>query len=92
MGKRIVAVEAKKEGVFNVNLVSTSSISEDDLEYYLFDYIVESSRGFNHYLAKAAVQNNKLFVFTAQIKEQDLKDYESVIRGLVSTFRVLSSK
>ena len=67
-----------------------STVQEDvgGMPYYIFDYLVESTRGFNHYIAKAAVKAQRLFVLTVQIKEKDYQANTKTISGIIDSFAV----
>ena len=59
------------------------------LPYYTFDYVVESTRGFNHFVAKAAVTGQRLYVLTVQIKEGDYTQYQDLVQGIAQSFTVI---
>lgn len=88
VGNRIVKLEGKKDGVLSVELIESSQETRDDKLYYLFDYKVESTRGKNRYLAKAAVQDRRLIVFTVQIPIAIYADYEPIIKNMITSFKV----
>jgi len=47
---------------------------------------VESTRGFNHFVAKAAVKAQRLYVLTVQIKEKDYAANSDTITSIVDSF------
>ncbi len=72
LGERVLSVEKDKDGYMDGRIVSVSDgLSRGGVPYYSVDYIVESTRGKNHYTAKAAIADHKLYVLTVQIKDAD---------------------
>ena len=68
LAKKVEAVEMGKEGVTLVDMVSakTTRPACEDVPAYEIEYIVDSSRGKNHYLVKTTVVDKSLYVFTVQ--------------------------
>ena len=56
--------------------------------YYAFDYVVESTRGYNHYVARAAVAAQRLYVLTVQIKEKDYPTQKDAIAAIAHSFLI----
>mmetsp|Transcript_29590 Transcript_29590/g.38255 ORF Transcript_29590/g.38255 Transcript_29590/m.38255 type:complete len:242 (+) Transcript_29590:71-796(+) len=86
VAQKVLKVEAGKEGYMDSKLFSASSTSENGLIYYLLDYTVSSSRGENRYIVKLGVKANKLYVFTAQIKQKDYESFSGLIDDSVKSF------
>jgi hypothetical protein len=90
VGKRIVALEQKKEGVLSVELLDTrqSKGPPDDMTYYCFDYVVESTRGLKRYIAKAAVRDQRLYVLTLEVKRDEYDAAKPEVDGILESFRL----
>ncbi len=91
VGKKVVDLEMKKDSVSNAQLLSSMAEKKDPngLTYYLVDYTVESSRGAKHYLAKATITAQQLYVFTAQSKTDDFEgETETILKRMVDSFTV----
>jgi hypothetical protein len=54
-------------------------------------YSVESTRGNNHFVARVAVQQGRLYVLTAQAKSAEYDEIASELASIVSTFEVSSA-
>lgn len=79
-----MTLEGKKEGVSKVDLLA----SGQDGDYYTFDYQVESTRGRNRFLAKAAIHNKKLVVFTVQLPIAAYEANQAVADRMLASFQV----
>lgn len=89
VGKKVVDLEMRKESVSAASVISADSIMEDDLLYYLIEYVVNSSRGEKHYLAKATVTGGQLYVFTAQASAADYNGATAdSLQGMLESFSV----
>lgn len=95
LGDRVLNVEKDKDGFIDgkVNRVEEEFIVKENdptsFPVYKVDYSVESTRGKNHYVAKATVVDKKLFVLTVQIKEADYEDYKTSIGKVVDSLIVI---
>ena len=56
---------------------------------YNIDYVVESTRGKNHYSVKAAIKDKKLFVFTVQAKDADFPSLEEKISTIMESLVII---
>jgi hypothetical protein len=55
---------------------------------YDIEYKVESSRGLNHYSSRSTIANKKLYVFTAQCKEDSFLEVGENIRQILDSLVV----
>ena len=91
LAERVVQVEKSKEGVFEANVISASEsqvpVSQSTPAYEI-EYNIDSSRGKNHYLVKTTVIQSRLYVFTAQCKEEAFPLLKKDLSEIVDSFRV----
>lgn len=95
LAERVVSVEKSKEGVFEANVISASESPTpvtQAVPAYVIEYSVDSSRGQNHYLVKTTVINSRLYVFTAQAKEDSFPSLAKRLSEVVESFRVVVEK
>jgi hypothetical protein len=83
---RVVTAEVNRDGVFHVTLVKDPV---EDAGSYVLNYLSKGKRGDKHYVCKVIIQNNKLFVLTAQIREENYADKQKELDKVVDTFRVM---
>lgn len=89
VGQKVVDVETKKDSVKSATVQSAKSVVKDGLTYYTLDYVVDSSRGLKRYLAKATVNANQLYVFTAQAKVEGFEgETEETLSKMIDSFSV----
>lgn len=89
VGNKVVNLELNKDGVTSAELLASSSEDRNGLTYYRVDYVVDSSRGAKHYMAKATITAQQLYVFTAQSKVADFDgDTETTLEQIVQSFDV----
>lgn len=89
VGKRVVAVETKKDSVNSASVISAQSVIKDGLTYYILDYTVDSSRGVKRYIAKVTVTGRQLYVFTTQAKQDDFNgETEQTFAQMLDSFNV----
>ena len=55
---------------------------------YFIEYKIDSSRGKNHYFVKTSIINQKLYVFTVQVKEDDANKKEEEAKSMLESFLV----
>jgi len=84
---RVVTAEVNRDGVFQVTLV------EDPVELsdksYLLKYLSQGKRGNKRNVCKIFIQNQKLYVLTAQAKEDVFdKETEKTIQSIVDSFTI----
>eukprot|EP00547_Thalassionema_nitzschioides_P009225 CAMPEP_0194225604 /NCGR_PEP_ID=MMETSP0156-20130528/39983_1 /TAXON_ID=33649 /ORGANISM="Thalassionema nitzschioides, Strain L26-B" /LENGTH=161 /DNA_ID=CAMNT_0038957623 /DNA_START=247 /DNA_END=732 /DNA_ORIENTATION=- len=84
---RVVTAEVNRDGVFDVTLVKDPIIEETSGSYIL-NYLSKGKRGDKHFVCKIAVAKNKLYVLTAQVKEEKYLSMEKEIMEVVGTFLV----
>lgn len=95
LAERVVSVEKSKEGVFEANVISASESQTpvtQSVPAYVIEYNIDSSRGQNHYLVKTTVINSRLYVFTAQAKEDSFPSLAKSLAEVVESFRVVVDK
>jgi hypothetical protein len=90
VGRRIVALEQKKDGVMAVELLDSRQAKgpPNAQTYYYFDYSVESTRGEKRYLAKAAVQGQRLYVLTVEVRKNEYDAAKPEVDGILESFRI----
>lgn len=96
VGRRVLAVERAKEGVFDAELLSAEARREEGeggpavgpRTYYVLDYRTSSSRGETAYVAKIGVAGGRLYVLTAQFKQGDRAAAAAAVAEAVDSFRV----
>lgn len=94
LAERVVQVEKSKEGVFEANVLSAResarpvSLADPSIPAYEIEYMVDSSRGQNHYVVKTTVIDSKLYVFTVQSKEATFPAISNSAFDIIATFHV----
>lgn len=90
VGKRIVGLEQRKEGVTLVELLESRQANgpPNNTIYYCFDYVVESTRGEKRYLAKAGVKDQRLYVLTVEVKRPEYDQAKPQIDGILESFMI----
>lgn len=88
VGERVVALERKKDSTQSAQLLSSMAENRDGLTYYIVDYVVDSTRGPKHYLAKATITGKQLYVFTAQSKVDNFGADSSMLQRMIDSFSV----
>mmetsp|Transcript_35530 Transcript_35530/g.36200 ORF Transcript_35530/g.36200 Transcript_35530/m.36200 type:complete len:221 (-) Transcript_35530:16-678(-) len=87
----VVSVEKAKEGVFDVNILHATETTPicDDLPSYEIEYIVESSRGKNHFLVKTTIVDKNLYVLTVQGPDDKyVSDLSDTAIQIVSSLKI----
>lgn len=84
---RVVGAEVVRDGVFDVTLVS-DAVEESDTGYYAIDYVSSGKRGVKHFVTRIYILNQKLYVLTAQCKEDEFKEREKEMLGAVRSFKI----
>ena len=106
MAKKVVAVEKAKEGVFDAEVIESTefdvSIQLDDpttpseaidmVPAYNMEYKVESSRGDNHYFVKASIFHKRLYIFTAQCREDTVDTLRIPSKQMIDSLTFLDSR
>ncbi|CAM9430362.1 unnamed protein product [Choristocarpus tenellus] len=88
VGARVLKVELGKDGTLDAKLYGASSEKQSDLSLYTLDYLVESTRGVKHFLAKVTIKDKLLYVCTAQSKEKDYPEVKAELAEIVKSFSV----
>jgi hypothetical protein len=92
---RVVLAEVNRDGVFDVTLVEDPFLTSDDTAkgndyyYYILNYLSQGKRGNKHFVCKISIQANKLYVLTAQCKEEDYNVTKEELMAAVRSFKVL---
>lgn len=85
---KIVMAELRRDGVLDVTMGRDPT--EDSVTGgYDVEYISDGTRGKKHFVTRTIVDDGKLYVLTAQCKEDDWKYVEDEVWASVATFQVL---
>jgi hypothetical protein len=84
---RVVTAEVNRDGVFEVTLLKDPVETQDGA--YLLTYLSKGKRGDKHFVCKIYIENQKLHVLTAQVKEADYGRKEKEVMAVVDSFRIL---
>lgn len=85
---KIVMAELRRDGVLDVTMGRDPT--EDSVSGgYDVEYISDGTRGKKHFVTRTIVDDGKLYVLTAQCKEDDWKYVEDEVWASVATFQVL---
>lgn len=82
---RVVTAEVNRDGVFEVLLVDDPV---DKLGTYILNYLSKGKRGDKHFICKILVKNGKLFVLTAQVKEENYPEKQDEMMKCVDSFAI----
>lgn len=89
VGRKVLAVETKKDSVLSAELLGTSQMGQDGLTFYVIKYAVDGGRGLKRYVAKATITGGNLYVFTAQAKADDFSGEDgAALSGMLDSFYV----
>jgi len=94
LADKVVKVELSKEGVFEANVLAasesqiSSSLADPTVPAFEIEYKIDSSRGQNHYLVKTTVIQSRLYVFTAQCREDSFPTLKKSLAEIVDSFKV----
>eukprot|EP01039_Chlorochromonas_danica_P009814 gene9813-10856_t len=92
LADRVLAIEKAKEGYIDGKIVSATEAvinrQGEELPVYELDYLVETTRGQNHYLVRATIANKQLYVFTVQCKEKDYDSLKEEMKDAVKTLTI----
>lgn len=83
---RVVVAEVNRDGVFDVTLVNDPVETNGS---YLLNYLSQGKRGDKHFVCKIEVLKNKLYVLTAQAKEENYADVKDELMATVNSFRAV---
>eukprot|EP00563_Minutocellus_polymorphus_P018976 CAMPEP_0197733758 /NCGR_PEP_ID=MMETSP1434-20131217/44070_1 /TAXON_ID=265543 /ORGANISM="Minutocellus polymorphus, Strain CCMP3303" /LENGTH=261 /DNA_ID=CAMNT_0043321151 /DNA_START=20 /DNA_END=805 /DNA_ORIENTATION=+ len=85
---RVVTAEVNRDGIFEVTL-ARDPVEDADTGAYVIDYISDGKRGKKHFVTRIFVKDQKLYVLTAQVKEDEYAEREKEIMECVKTFKPL---
>ena len=85
---RVVTAEVNRDGIFEVTLAS-DPVEDKGTGAYVIEYISDGKRGKKHFVTRIFVKEQRLYVLTAQVKQEEYADREKEIRDCVETFRPL---
>ena len=85
---RVVTAEVNRDGIFEVTLAA-DPVEVAGSGAYAIEYISDGKRGKKHFVTRIFVKEQRLYVLTAQVKEDEYADREKEIRECVQTFRPL---
>ena len=85
---RIANIEKQKDGNFTTEVMFAKDIPAGDVQTYLIEYRCDTSRGFNHFLVRVALQKGKLYTVTSQAPEDQWKSLEEATRASFESFRL----
>jgi hypothetical protein len=92
---KVVTAEVNRDGVFDVKLMDDpieqrgDKGSEGTSNGLVLDYLSSGKRGDKRFIAKFFVENEKLYVLTAQCKQADYETVKKELLEAVDSFRVL---
>lgn len=90
VAERIANIERQKDGNFSTEVMSAKELKAFDkgeTETYVIEYRCDTSRGFNHFLVRVALQNGKLYTVTSQAPEEQWQNLEEATRSSFESFR-----
>lgn len=85
---RVVTAEVNRDGIFEVTLAK-DPVEDAETGAYAIDYVSDGKRGKKHFVTRIFVKDQKLYVMTAQVKEEEYAEREREIMACVKTFKPL---
>lgn len=85
---RVVTAEVNRDGIFEVTLAK-DPVEDGETGAYSIDYVSDGKRGKKHFVTRIFVKDQKLYVMTAQAKEEEYAEREKEILECVKTFKPL---
>lgn len=85
---RVVTAEVNRDGIFEVTLAK-DPVEDGETGAYAIDYVSDGKRGKKHFVTRIFVKDQKLYVMTAQCKEEEYAEREKEIVECVKTFKPL---
>lgn len=88
---KVVGVESSKDGTLEVTKVGAreaAAATAGRPPFYELEYVVDSTRGLNHFWSSVTIQEGKLYVMTVQAKEATLAEVEQAAKDIRSSFFV----
>lgn len=83
---KVVTAEVNRDGIFEVTLLKDPFESKDGA--YILEYLSVGKRGDKHYLNKIFINNNELYVLTAQCKEENYSMQAKEMKETLESFKV----
>lgn len=88
IAQRIANLERDKDGNLLTEVLSASRGDIGGVATDTIEYRADTTRGFNHYLVRVALENGRLYNVTSQAPEDQWPKLEISARALVSTLRL----
>lgn len=88
MAARVVTAEVNRDGIFEVTLLEDPYEDVNGQGAYLLQYLSVGKRGNKHVYNRIFIQNNQLFVLTAQVKQDDYSAHAEELKQIVDSFQV----
>ena len=85
---KIVMAELRRDGVLDVTM-GRDPTEDSATGGYDVEYISDGTRGKKHFVTRTIVDDGKLYVLTAQCKEEDWKYVSDEVWASIATFQVL---
>lgn len=85
---RVVTAEVNRDGIFEVTLAK-DPVEDGETGAYAIDYVSDGKRGKKHFVTRIFVKDQKLYVMTAQCKEEEYAEREKEIVECVKSFKPL---
>lgn len=87
---KIVMAELRRDGILDVS-VGRDPVEDERTGGYDVEYISDGKRGKKHFITRTIVNSNKLFVLTAQVKQDDWNSnvHQDEVWKAVNSFTVL---
>ena len=84
-------MERAKEGVTEVEILRAADSMPvcKGLPAYELEYIVDSTRGKNHYLVKTTIVNRNLYVFTVQVPDAIYPKLSDISLKIIDSLHVV---
>lgn len=88
---RVVTAEISRDGIADVTLVK-DAVEDERTGCYAIDYVSAGGKraGVKHFMTRICVLDQKLYVLTAQCKEDEIKDREAEMLKAVQSFQVIT--
>lgn len=95
LAERVLAVEKGKEGFIDGSVITTTettiaSNNGQSIPIYDLDYQVETTRGSNHFRVRTTIAGKKLYVFTAQCRQDSYQILAPVMQDILASFQLQS--
>ncbi len=90
---KIVMAELRRDGVLDIKM-GRDPVEDEETGGYDVEYVSSGTRGVKHFVTRTIVKNNKLYVLTAQVKQDDWNSAvdENEVWKTVQSFTTLDPK